>query len=200
MLPEAVRGCAPPSPQELVPKGDAGESLGRFFTGDGVFVSLYEASGSAQIVFSSPTPGTFHRFDLAEGEAIICQQGSLVCAAGDVSVDLYIKKDIGTGLLGGEGFVMQKMTGPGTVFLSVAGYSQELLLEADEKVVFDTGALAIMDETCTLGIERISGFRNKLVGREGVYDTTVTGPGRVYLQTIFSNKLVSRILPFLNEF
>ena len=91
---------------------------------------------------------------------------------------------VGAGLIGGEGFIMQRITGPGIVFLEIDGYAKGYQLQPGERIVCDTGVLAVMDETCDMSVERVKGVKNVLFGGEGLFDTVITGPGQVYLQSM----------------
>lgn len=97
---------------------------------------------------------------------------------------MFFQKKLGAGLVGGEGFIMQKVTGPGLVFLEVDGYCQDYDLAPGERLVCDTGVLAVMDETCSMGVQMVKGVKNVIFGGESLFDTVITGPGKVHLQTM----------------
>ncbi|NLJ78704.1 MAG: AIM24 family protein, partial [Tissierellia bacterium] len=170
-------------------EGGMGRGIGRLMSGESLFMSRYTAQGQAEIAFSSSFPGRIVARELAAGESIICQKTAFLCASYGVELAVYFQKKLGAGLMGGEGFVMQRITGPGIVFLEVDGYCQEYDLEPGEKITCDTGALAIMDETCEMDIQRIKGIKNIFFGGEGLFDTVITGPGKVYIQTMTVQKL-----------
>ncbi len=178
-------------------EGGIGKSIGRMFSGESLFMSKYTAQAPAEIAFSSSFPGSIIARELAPGQSIICQKSSFLCASYGVELAVHFQKKLGAGLVGGEGFIMQRVTGPGIVFLEVDGYCQEYDLVPGEQLVCDTGVLAIMDETCQIDIQRVKGAKNILFGGEGLFDTVVTGPGKVYLQTMTIEKLASLILPFI---
>lgn len=178
-------------------EGGIGKSIGRMFSGESLFMSKYTAQAPAEIAFSSSFPGSIIARELAPGQSIICQKSSFLCASYGVELAVHFQKKLGAGLVGGEGFIMQRVTGPGIVFLEVDGYCQEYDLVPGEQLVCDTGVLAIMDETCQMDIQRVKGAKNILFGGEGLFDTVVTGPGKVYLQTMTIEKLASLILPFI---
>ena len=108
-----------------------------------------------------------------------------------------VNQKVSSGLLGGEGFIMQKFTGPGVVFLEIDGYCKEYDLAQGERIVCDTGLLAAMDSSVTMTVEQVKGLKNKLLGGEGLFDTVLTGPGKVYLQTMTLPRLAQLIIPYL---
>ena len=108
-----------------------------------------------------------------------------------------MNKKVGAGLVGGEGFLMQKITGPGLAFFEIDGYCKEYDLQPGERIVCDTGVLALMDESVTMEVQTVKGLKNKLLGGEGLFDTVLIGPGKVYLQTMTVAKLAGLMIPFL---
>jgi len=186
-----------PVKAESKAEGGVGKAIGRLFAGEGLFMSRYTAEGPAEIGFSSSFPGTIVAYELGAGESIIAQKSSFMCATLGVELSVHFQKKLGAGLVGGEGFIMQKITGPGTVFLEIDGYCKEYELQAGEKVVCDTGVLAIMSETCQMDVQMVKGVKNMLFGGEGLFDTVITGPGKVYLQTMTIAKLAGLIVPYV---
>lgn len=187
-----------PITTEAKAEGGMGKALGRMFTGESLFLSRYTAQGPAEIAFSSSFPGRIVARELGPGQSIICQKSAFLCATLGVELSVYFQKKLGAGLAGGEGFIMQKITGPGLVFLEVDGYCQEYDLTAGEQLVCDTGVLAIMDETCQMDIQMVKGVKNVLFGGEGLFDTVITGPGKVYLQTMTIAKLAKLMIPYMS--
>ncbi|MBQ3005426.1 MAG: TIGR00266 family protein [Clostridia bacterium] len=177
--------------------GGAGKSIGRMFMGESIFMSEYTANGSSEIAFTSSFPGKILAIELAAGQSVICQKSAFMCATKGVELSVFFRKKFGAGLFGGEGFIMQKITGPGKVFLELDGYVKEYDLMPGEKIVCDTGVIALMDESCTMDVQMVKGLKNKLLGGEGLVDTTVTGPGKVYLQTMSVAKLAGLIRPYM---
>lgn len=182
---------------ETKAEGGVGKSLGRMFTGESLFMSRYTAQGPAEIAFASSFPGRIVARELKSGESIICQKSSFLAASYGVELAVHFKKKLGAGLFGGEGFIMQRITGPGLVFLELDGHCVEYTLAAGEQVVCDTGVLALMDMTCQMDIQMVKGAGNVLFGGEGLFDTVVTGPGKVYLQTMTIAQLAKLMVPFL---
>ncbi|HOF94975.1 MAG TPA: AIM24 family protein [Clostridia bacterium] len=182
---------------EAKAEGGVGKSLGRMFTGESLFMSRYTAQGPVEIAFSSSFPGSIVARALQAGESIICQKSAFLCATLGVELSMHFQKKLGAGLVGGEGFIMQRVTGPGMVFLEVDGHCQEYDLAPGEPLVCDTGVLAIMDDTCQMDVQMVKGVKNVLFGGEGLFDTVITGPGKVHLQTMTIAKLAKLLIPFL---
>ena len=184
---------------EAKAEGGFGKSLGRMFSGESMFMSKYTANGPAEIAFASSFPGRIVAKELAAGESIICQKKAFMAATYGVELSLHFQKKLGAGLVGGEGFIMQRVTGPGLVFLELDGHSVEYNLAAGERLTCDTGVVAIMDSTCTMTVEMVKGVKNVLFGGEGLFDTVVTGPGKVHLQTMTIAQLAKLIIPFMPQ-
>ncbi len=177
--------------------GGVGGALGRMLTGESLFMSTYTAQSPAEIAFTSSFPGSIIARELGPGESIIAQKTAFLCASSSVQLSATANKKAGAGLLGGEGFIMQKITGPGMAFFEIDGYCKEYELAPGERIVCDTGIMAIMDETVTMDVETVKGLKNKLIGGEGLFDTVLTGPGKVYLQSMAIPKVAQLIIPYL---
>ena len=177
--------------------GGVGGALGRMLTGESLFMSTYTAQSPAEIAFTSSFPGSIIARELGDGESIIAQKTAFLCASSSVQLSATANKKAGAGLLGGEGFIMQKITGPGIAFFEIDGYCKEYDLAPGERIVCDTGIMAIMDETVTMDVETVKGLKNKLIGGEGLFDTVLTGPGKVYLQSMAIPKVAQLIIPYL---
>ncbi len=182
---------------ETKAEGGAGKAIGRMFMGESLFMSTYTAQGPSEVAFSSSFPGRIVARELQAGQSIVCQKRAFLCATYGVELAVHFQKKLGAGLVGGEGFIMQRITGPGLVFLEVDGYCQEYDLQPGEPLVCDTGVLAIMDATCTMDVQMVKGVKNMLLGGEGLFDTVITGPGKVFLQTMTISKLATQMIPFL---
>ena len=176
--------------------GGVGKAIGRMFSGESLFLSYYTAQGPAEIAFASSFPGRIAVKELAPGESLICQKSSFLCATYGVELSVHFQKKLGAGFLGGEGFIMQKVTGPGLVFLELDGYCPEYTLAPGERLVCDTGVVAYMDASCQMDVQMIKGLKNIFFGGEGLFDTVVTGPGKVCLQTMSIAKLAGLLGPF----
>lgn len=176
--------------------GGVGKAIGRMFSGESLFLSYYTAQGPAEIAFASSFPGRIAVKELAPGESLICQKSSFLCATYGVELSVHFQKKLGAGFLGGEGFIMQKVTGPGLVFLELDGYCPEYYLNPGERLVCDTGVVAYMDASCQMDVQMVKGLKNIFFGGEGLFDTVVTGPGKVCLQTMSIAKLAGLLGPF----
>lgn len=179
--------------------GSAGKALGRMLSGESLFMSQYTAQGPAEIAFTSSFPGRIVARVLQAGESVICQKGAFLCATLGVELSAHVQKKLGAGLAGGEGFIMQKVTGPGLAFFEIDGYCPEYDLAPGEQIVCDTGVLAMMDATCQMDVQIVKGAKNLLLGGEGLVDTVITGPGKVYLQTMTVSNLAKMLSAFLPE-
>lgn len=177
--------------------GGAGGALGRMFTGESLFLSNYTAQSQAEIAFTSSFPGSIVARELGPGESVVAQKSAFLCATASVQLSVQANKKVSSGLLGGEGFIMQKFTGPGMVFFEIDGYCKEYDLAPGERLVCDTGIMALMDETVSMDVEAVKGLKNKLLGGEGLFDTVLTGPGKVYLQSMTMPKVAQLITPYL---
>lgn len=182
---------------EASTEGGLGKGIGRMLSGESLFLSRYTARAQGQIAFASSFPGSIIPYELKAGESIIAQKRAFMAATYGVNISLYLQKKIGSGFFGGEGFIMQKITGPGIVFLEIDGYSKEYTLGYGEQIVCDTGVAAFMQETCSLDIRTVKGLKNVLFGGEGLFDTVITGPGKVWLQTMPISSLAGRISPYI---
>ena len=182
---------------ETTSYGGAKKVFSRMFSGESLFMSRYTAEGEAEIAFASSFPGSILVKELREGESVICQKTAFLCGMGPLELSVHLKKKLSAGLFGGEGFIMQKITGPGIVFIEVDGYAPEYTLAPGERMVCDTGALAMMDESCTMEIEVVKGVKNMFLGGEGIFNTVITGPGKVYMQSMTVEKLAKLMIPYM---
>ena len=130
--------------------GGFGGSIGRMFSGESLFLNHYKANGAGEIAFTSSFPGRIISRQLAPGESVICQKRAFLCATEGTKLEIFFRKKVGAGLFGGEGFIMQKVTGPGLAFFEIDGYCKEYNLAAGEQLVCDTGVVAMMDPTCEM--------------------------------------------------
>ncbi|QIK58096.1 AIM24 family protein [Erysipelothrix sp. HDW6A] len=173
--------------------GGVGKMMGRIFSGESMFLSYYTAHEASEIAFSSSFPGSIRAYELQEGESIICQKRSFLAATEGVNLQAFMQGKLSQGFLGGEGFILQKISGPGTAFVEIDGFAVDYELEAGESLVCDTGVMAIMSETCSLEVVSVKGIKNKFLGGEGFFDTVIKGPGKVTLQTMTVGGLAGAI-------
>ena len=172
------------------------KGLGRALAGDTIFLNFFTAEGdNEKIGFSACTPGKIMPIRL-NGTTIIGQKNAFLAAEDSVDVDIYFKKKLGAGLFGGEGFVLQKFSGNGVVFLEIDGEIIEKDLQPGEKLLLDPGHIAAMEETVDFDVEMVKGVKNMLFG-EGLFFTRVTGPGKVWIQTMPISKLAEALIPFM---
>ncbi len=168
------------------------KGIGRAFAGESIFMNLYTAEkDDAEIAFASSFPGQILEMDLKEGETIVAQKRAFLCSDASVDIKMQFRKKLGAGFFGGEGFIMQKITGPGKVFLEIDGAVVKKELAAGEKMKVDNGYVAAMTENVKLDITTVKGMKNILFGGEGLFLTTLEGPGTVWLQTMPISKLSS---------
>jgi len=173
-------------------------AIGRVMTGESIFVVNYSSSrDGAQVTFSGEFPGKIVPVNLIEGQSIIAQKDALLVADKSVKMSVAFQRKLGTGLFGGEGFLLQKFDGPGTVFTSLDGEVVEYTLAQGEKLLVDTGSLAMFEPTVSYDIQMVKGIKNMLFGGEGLFLAHLTGPGRVWLQTMPMAKLAGALKRFL---
>ncbi|MBE6901929.1 MAG: TIGR00266 family protein [Ruminococcaceae bacterium] len=169
--------------------GGVGKAIGRMFSGESFFQNTYTAEGGqGMIAMASSFPGSIMPVDVSQGDFIVQKKGYLASEAG-VTLSVAFQKKIGAGFFGGEGFIMQRLSGHGMAFIEIDGYVVEYDLQPGQQLVVDTGYLAAMSATCTMDIQTVKGIGNALFGGEGLFNTVVTGPGKVYLQTMPLNKV-----------
>ena len=177
--------------------GGVGKALGRMFSGEAMFNNTYTSEGApGMIAFASSVPGSILPFDISQGEMIV-QKGGYLASETGVEFSVAFQKKIGAGLFGGEGFIMQRLSGKGMAFVEIDGYVVEYELQPGQKMLIDTGYLAAMTATCTMDIVSVKGLKNKLLGGEGFFNTEGTGPGKIYLQTMPANQLASSLQRFI---
>ena len=166
------------------------KGLGRALAGESIFMNVFTSEADeAEIAFASAFPGKILEFDLRDGEKIIAQKRAFLCAEKSVQMSMHFRKKIGSGFFGGEGFIMQKLTGPGKAFLEIDGSVVKKELAAGEVLEVDNGYVAAMTEGVDLDIKLVKGLKNIVFGGEGLFLTTLKGPGTVWLQSMPISKL-----------
>ena len=171
----------------------------RLLTGESLFMTAFTHTGlgKARVAFASPYPGKIIPIDLsAYGSKIICQKDSFLCAAKGVSVGIEFQRKLGTGLFGGEGFIMQKLEGDGMAFCHAGGHIMKRTLQPGETLRVDTGCIVAYTQTIDYDIKFVGGIKNSIFGGEGLFFATLQGPGEVWLQTLPISRLASRILSY----
>lgn len=178
--------------------GGVGKMVGRMFSGETMFQNRYTAEGGpGQIVYASSFPGAILAFEISAGQEIIAQKSAFLASASTVELSVAFQKKLAGGFFGGEGFIMQRLSGQGTAFLEIDGYVKEYDLQAGQSMIIDTGYLAAMSGSCTMDITSVKGLKNKFLGGEGFFNTVVTGPGKIYLQSMPVNQMASALIPFM---
>ena len=189
---------SPNMQMETTTGGGLGKALGRMFAGEALFQNRYTAQGGpGMIAFASSFPGSIRAFTIAPGREIILQKSGFLAAEATVELSVFFQKKLGSGLFGGEGFIMQKLSGQGLAFAEFDGHVVEYDLMPGQSMVVDTGYLAAMDATCTMDIKTVPGVKNMVFGGEGLFNTIVTGPGKIYLQTMPISAVAGVIRPFI---
>ena len=174
--------------------GGIGKMFSKAFTGESMFHNKYTCtSGTGMIAFASSFPGQIMALNIEPGKEIICQKSAFLASTEGVERTIFFQKKLGAGFFGGEGFIMQKLTGRGVAFVEIDGSVEIKELAAGEQIIIDTGYMALMESTCSMDIKSVGGVKNSLLGGEGLFNTVVTGPGKVYLQSMPFSKLAGMI-------
>ena len=185
-----------PNLQMQTSAGGLGKAFGRMFSGESIFLNTYTAQGDGMIAFGSSFPGSIRAVEITPEHPVVVQKSGFLAAEPGVELSVFFQKKLGAGFFGGEGFILQKLSGRGTAFLEVDGYAVEYTLAAGEQMVVDTGNLAMMDAACSIEIQSVKGVKNALFGGEGLFNTVVTGPGRIVLQTMPVSGVAAALAPF----
>ena len=173
----AMSWMSPNMKMETTSNGGIGKAFGRAVSGEKLFQNLYTATnGNGMIAFASCVPGSIRAFQITPGNEMIFQKKSFLASEAGVTLSMHFRKKIGSGLFGGEGFIMQKVSG---------------------QIIVDTGHLAAMDATCNMDVQAVPGMKNMLFGGEGIFNTVVTGPGRIWLQTMPISNVAGAIRPYI---
>lgn len=179
-------------------RGGLMRGLARSLAGESLFLTTYTChSGQALITFTPEAPGSIIPVELAEGESRICQKDAFMVAEDSVELSIYIRKRLGPGLFGGEGFVLQKLTGPGIAWVEIAGEARSYTLKEGQTMKIDPGHIAMYEPSVTYDVVRVKGVRNVLFGGENLFLATLTGPGRIWLQSLPLANLASKIAQHL---
>lgn len=178
--------------------GGIGKMFSRAVSGESMFQNKYTAVGGVgEIAFASSVPGHILPVDISASRTIVAQKSAYLASSPSVELSVFFQKKLGAGFFGGEGFIMQKLSGNGIAFLEIDGSIVEYDLAGNESILVDTGYLAAMDATCSIDIETVKGIGNALFGGEGFFNTRVSGPGHVWLQTMPIPSLAGSIRPYI---
>lgn len=189
---------SPNMKMETSTNGGIGKALGRMFSGDSIFQNRYTAmGGDGLIAFASSFPGSIRALEIGPGNNMIVQKSAFLASEAGVELSLHFQKKIGAGFFGGEGFIMQKLSGRGIAFIEIDGFAVEYVLQPGQQMIVDTGYLAAMTEGCSMEIQTVPGVKNMIFGGEGIFNTVITGPGKIVLQTMPVNSVAATLRPFL---
>ena len=177
--------------------GSIGKAFGRAVSGETMFQNIYTAQGGPGLIaFGSSFPGRIVPIQLS-GNSFVLQKSAFLAAEPGVKLDIFFNKKVGAGIFGGEGFIMQKVSGTGIAFAEIDGDLIEYQLEAGQQMVVDTGYVAGFESTVSIDIQQVAGLKNKMLGGEGFFNTVLTGPGRIWLQTMPISGVANAIRPFI---
>ena len=191
---------SPNMKMETTSNGGIGAALGRMFAGEALFQNRYTAQGGqGMITFASSFPGSIRAFQITPQNGLVVQKAGFLASEASVSLSIFFQKKLGSGFFGGEGFIMQRLSGTGTAFVEIDGSAVEYELAPGQQMVVDTGYLAAMSETCQIDIQMIKGVKNMVFGGEGLFNTVVTGPGKVILQTMPISAVAGILAPFFTS-
>lgn len=189
---------SPNMKMETTSNGGIGKVFGRMFSGEAMFQNRYTAMGGpGMIAFASSFPGTILAVEITPDRPLIVQKSAFLASTTGVELSVFFQKKLSAGFFGGEGFIIQKLTGHGVAFLEIDGYTVEYDLAPGERLIVDTGYLATMDASCSMDIQSVPGVKNMLFGGEGIFNTVIIGPGKIRLQTMPINSVASSIAPFV---
>ncbi len=177
--------------------GGFGKAFGRMFSGEAMFQNTYTAQGGAGMIsFAASFPGSIRAIDIAPGREVVVQKSGFLASEMGVELSVFFQKKAGAGFFGGEGFIMQRLSGQGTAFVEIDGSAVEYELAPGQQMIIDTGYLAMCDATCSIDIVSVKGVKNVLFGGEGLFNTVVTGPGKIIVQTMPISSFASALGPF----
>ncbi len=193
----AMSWMSPNMKMETTTGGGLGKAFGRMFAGEAMFQNTYTAQGGpGMIAFASSFPGNIVPFEIGPDRELVVQKSGFLASEAGVNLSVFFQKKLGAGFFGGEGFIMQKLSGSGMVFLEFDGHIVEYDLQPGQQFMVDTGYLAAMEGTCSIDIQKVPGVKNMLFGGEGLFNTVITGPGHIWLQTMPISNVAGEILKF----
>ena len=177
--------------------GGIGKMFSKAFSGESMFQNIYTARGAGMITFGSSFPGKILPVEIMPGRELIVQKNAFLASEAGVELSIHFNKKLGAGFFGGEGFIMQRLSGSGMAFIEIDGELVEYDLAPGQKMVIDTGNVAGFEPTVDIQIQQVPGLKNKLLGGEGLFNTTLTGPGKIWLQTMPISNVAMAIRPFI---
>jgi uncharacterized protein (TIGR00266 family) len=188
---------SPNMEMETTSGGGLGKMFSRAFSGESMFQNIYTAKGAGMIAFGSSFPGLILPLEVSAGREYILQKTAFLASEAGVQLSIHFTKKAGVGFFGGEGFIMQKLSGHGIVFVEVDGEMVEYTLGAGEQMIVDTGNVLGFESGVDIDIQQVKGLKNKFLGGEGFFNTVLTGPGKIWLQTMPVSGVASAIQPFI---
>jgi len=189
---------SPNMQMDTTTRGGVGKAFGRMFAGEAMFQNIYTSQGgNGMISFASSFPGSIKAFEISPGQEYIFQKRAFLASESGVQLSVHFQKRFSSGLFGGEGFILQRVTGSGFAFAEFDGHVVEYELQAGQEIVIDSGHLAAMSASCDMEIRTIPGLKNVVFGGEGLFNTVVKGPGKVWLQTMPVSNIASALIPYL---
>ena len=177
--------------------GGIGKAFGRMFSGESMFQNTYTSKGGKGLIaFASSFPGSIKAFEVRPGQEYIFQKKAFLASEAGVSLTVHFQKKVASGLFGGEGFILQRVSGNGIVFAEFDGHVVEYDLQPGQQIVIDSGYLAAMTASCQMDIQTVPGLKNMVFGGEGLFNTVITGPGHVWLQTMPISSVANALRPY----
>lgn len=187
-----------PNMQMETSGGGVGKMFSRAFSGESMFQNIYTAQGGdGLIAFGSSFPGRIMALEIAPGREMVMQKNAFLASEMGVELSTHFNKKASAGFFGGEGFIMQKLSGQGVAFVELDGELVEYELAPGQRMVVDTGNVAGFEATVNISVESVKGFKNKMLGGEGFFNTILTGPGKIWLQTMSIENVANAIRPFI---
>ncbi|WP_333791625.1 TIGR00266 family protein [Muricomes intestini] len=177
--------------------GRVGKMFSKAFSGESMFQNIYTAHGAGLIAFGSSFPGKIMSLEITSDKEMIVQKSAFLASEAGVELSIHFNKKLGAGFFGGEGFIMQRLSGTGQAFVEIDGELVEYQLEAGQKIIVDTGNVAGFEVGVHMEIQQVHGLKNKLLGGEGLFNTVLTGPGKIWLQTMPISSVAASIRPFI---
>lgn len=177
--------------------GGIGKMFSKAFSGESMFQNIYTARGDGVIAFGSSFPGRIMPLQISAGRGMIVQKSAFLASESSVELSIHFNKKLGAGFFGGEGFIMQRLSGNGMAFVEIDGELVEYELGAGQQIIVDTGNVAGFEMGVQIDIQQVPGLKNKVLGGEGLFNTVLTGPGKVWLQTMPISSVAASIRPFI---
>lgn len=194
----AMSWMSPNIKMDTTSGGGISKMFGRMFSGESLFMNEYTAQGGpGMIAFASSFPGSIIPYEVTPGNSIVVQKRGFLAMEKGLDLSIHFQQKLGSAFFGGEGFIMQKISGNGLVFLEIDGHCKIYELGAGESIIVDTGYVAAMSESCTMEVQTVQGAKNIFFGGEGLFNTKITGPGRVYIQSMPVINTAQALAPYI---